>query len=104
VQGFIWDINSFDQWGVELGKKLALDVKEHLMEARNDELGNHEIVADNPATSRIMNYYVKNSRDDVSGVGGGITSATGTNLTRKTHIDHFPPQGNALGRHSGRLS
>jgi glucose-6-phosphate isomerase len=30
VQGFIWDINSFDQWGVELGKKLALDVKEHL--------------------------------------------------------------------------
>lgn len=101
VQGFIWDINSFDQWGVELGKKLALDVKEHLMEARNDELGNHEIVTDNPATSRIMNYYVKNSRD---GVGTGITSATGTNLTRNTHTDHFPPQGNALGRHSGRLS
>jgi glucose-6-phosphate isomerase len=24
VQGVIWDINSFDQWGVELGKKLAL--------------------------------------------------------------------------------
>jgi glucose-6-phosphate isomerase len=23
VQGTIWDINSFDQWGVELGKKLA---------------------------------------------------------------------------------
>ena len=23
VQGIIWDINSFDQWGVELGKKLA---------------------------------------------------------------------------------
>ena len=23
VQGVIWDINSFDQWGVELGKKLA---------------------------------------------------------------------------------
>jgi glucose-6-phosphate isomerase len=23
VQGAIWDINSFDQWGVELGKKLA---------------------------------------------------------------------------------
>jgi hypothetical protein len=20
VQGFVWDINSFDQWGVELGK------------------------------------------------------------------------------------
>jgi glucose-6-phosphate isomerase len=26
VQGAIWDINSFDQWGVELGKKLALGI------------------------------------------------------------------------------
>jgi len=23
VQGCVWDINSFDQWGVELGKALA---------------------------------------------------------------------------------
>jgi glucose-6-phosphate isomerase len=23
VQGAVWGINSFDQWGVELGKKLA---------------------------------------------------------------------------------
>ena len=23
VQGIVWDINSFDQWGVELGKELA---------------------------------------------------------------------------------
>jgi len=26
VQGVIWGINSFDQWGVELGKKLALGI------------------------------------------------------------------------------
>jgi len=26
VQGVIWNINSFDQWGVELGKKLASDI------------------------------------------------------------------------------
>jgi glucose-6-phosphate isomerase len=26
TQGAIWNINSFDQWGVELGKKLALDI------------------------------------------------------------------------------
>lgn len=25
VEGVVWDINSFDQWGVELGKALALD-------------------------------------------------------------------------------
>jgi glucose-6-phosphate isomerase len=23
VQGVVWNINSFDQWGVELGKQLA---------------------------------------------------------------------------------
>ncbi len=27
VQGFIWNINSFDQWGVELGKVLASKVR-----------------------------------------------------------------------------
>lgn len=26
VQGVIWDVNSFDQWGVELGKVLAKDI------------------------------------------------------------------------------
>jgi glucose-6-phosphate isomerase len=26
TQGSVWDINSFDQWGVELGKKLATDI------------------------------------------------------------------------------
>ena len=26
VQGVIWDINSFDQWGVELGKQLASEI------------------------------------------------------------------------------
>ena len=26
-QGFIWGINSFDQWGVELGKVLASKVR-----------------------------------------------------------------------------
>ncbi|MFL2538647.1 MAG: glucose-6-phosphate isomerase [Candidatus Rariloculaceae bacterium] len=30
VQGLIWDINSFDQWGVELGKRLTTGMKEIL--------------------------------------------------------------------------
>ncbi|WP_417760137.1 glucose-6-phosphate isomerase [Shewanella sp.] len=30
VQGTIWDINSFDQWGVELGKTLGNDVLDRL--------------------------------------------------------------------------
>ena len=23
ISGFLWDVNSFDQWGVELGKQMA---------------------------------------------------------------------------------
>ena len=30
TQGVIWDINSFDQWGVELGKKLATNIVSEL--------------------------------------------------------------------------
>jgi glucose-6-phosphate isomerase len=30
VQGAVWGINSFDQWGVELGKVLAKDIYAHL--------------------------------------------------------------------------
>jgi glucose-6-phosphate isomerase len=30
VQGIIWQINSFDQWGVELGKQLAKRIQAHL--------------------------------------------------------------------------
>lgn len=31
VEGVIWGINSFDQWGVELGKVLAKDIQEELI-------------------------------------------------------------------------
>lgn len=30
VAGFLWRINSFDQWGVELGKELAVDIESHM--------------------------------------------------------------------------
>jgi len=30
VQGVIWNINSFDQWGVELGKRLAADIEREI--------------------------------------------------------------------------
>ena len=26
VEGVVWGINSFDQWGVELGKQLAMEI------------------------------------------------------------------------------
>jgi glucose-6-phosphate isomerase len=34
--GAIWGINSFDQWGVELGKTLALDVEARLTNPKLD--------------------------------------------------------------------
>jgi len=38
TQGVVWGLNSFDQWGVELGKKLA----EQLIPAVNDPSGPHK--------------------------------------------------------------
>jgi len=37
TQGAVWNINSFDQWGVELGKKLATTIAAEL-EATDDAL------------------------------------------------------------------
>lgn len=34
VQGWIWGVNSFDQWGVELGKKLATGIHDDLQSDR----------------------------------------------------------------------
>ncbi|MGD1947157.1 MAG: glucose-6-phosphate isomerase [Croceivirga sp.] len=39
VQGVIWNIFSYDQWGVELGKQLAKNI---LSDLENPEIGNHD--------------------------------------------------------------
>jgi glucose-6-phosphate isomerase len=118
VQGFIWDINSFDQWGVELGKQLADDVKSKLIEARkNVDKGNHVIEASNPASSRILNYYVDNSSSNTCFTGDTMFNDANkldanpmTRITRKTHQDHSrafssvaPPTQHDLGGNKGRL-
>jgi len=50
VQGAIWNINSFDQWGVELGKQLAHVILAELMGA--GEVGGHDA-----STNGLINYY-----------------------------------------------
>jgi len=50
VQGAVWDINSFDQMGVELGKQLAKTVLKHL---DNDE----PVSAHDSSTNGLINYY-----------------------------------------------
>lgn len=54
VQGVIWNIYSFDQWGVELGKKLAGTIEKELL---GDEKNNHD-----GSTEMLINYY-KNNRN-----------------------------------------
>jgi glucose-6-phosphate isomerase len=39
VQGVIWNVNSFDQWGVQLGKVLATTIEN---EMKAGEAGNHD--------------------------------------------------------------
>ena len=46
VQGVIWNVNSFDQWGVELGKVLAKTI---LSEMKKGEAGTHD-----PSTAALM--------------------------------------------------
>ena len=99
VQGFIWDINSFDQWGVELGKKLATDVKNHILDARKD---GKEIDAGNPATNRLLNYYIQ-STSSQSPCEDLWDANPLTSVTRKTHREHFPPVGHDLKGHDGKL-
>ena len=50
VQGVIWDVNSFDQWGVELGKQLAKTVLEELED--DDEVESHD-----SSTNGLINTY-----------------------------------------------
>jgi glucose-6-phosphate isomerase len=38
TQGVIWDVNSFDQWGVELGKVLATRIAGELEPGAGDDL------------------------------------------------------------------
>jgi len=51
VQGIVWGIDSFDQWGVELGKKLALEVAPALA---GDAAA---LAAQDPSTRSLVAYY-----------------------------------------------
>jgi glucose-6-phosphate isomerase len=55
VQGFIWGVNSFDQWGVELGKVLAKAVRGQLQKSRS---ANAAVTGFNPATAYLLKSYL----------------------------------------------
>jgi glucose-6-phosphate isomerase len=61
VQGTLWGIDSFDQWGVELGKQLAADIIPEL------GLGAPEKLAHDSSTNALIKHYrslKKNGREN----------------------------------------
>ncbi len=50
VQGIVWDVFSFDQWGVELGKQLASRILPEL--AADQPVASHDA-----STNGLINYY-----------------------------------------------
>jgi glucose-6-phosphate isomerase len=50
TQGVIWNINSFDQWGVELGKQLAKAILPELA-------GKEKVTTHDASTNGLINYY-----------------------------------------------
>lgn len=55
VQGVIWNINSFDQWGVELGKQLAQKIQPELA-------GPAPVSSHDSSTNGLINYYKSRRR------------------------------------------
>jgi len=53
TQGIIWNINSFDQWGVELGKQLAKAILPELE-------GGMKVNTHDSSTSGLINHYKQN--------------------------------------------
>jgi glucose-6-phosphate isomerase len=49
VQGLVWNIFSFDQWGVELGKQLASAV---LRDIQTEKIGDHDA-----STTRLIQHF-----------------------------------------------
>ncbi len=54
TEGAVWNINSFDQWGVELGKSLAKKIQAELDESGASK--NHDA-----STSGLINAFKKKS-------------------------------------------
>ncbi|TLS65990.1 glucose-6-phosphate isomerase [Mariprofundus erugo] len=56
VQSVIWDVNAYDQWGVELGKQLARKIL--------PELDDHEkVTSHDSSTNGLINYYKEHKKE-----------------------------------------
>ena len=56
VQSVIWDVNAYDQWGVELGKQLARKILPEL-----DDF--EDTTSHDPSTNGLINYYKEHRKE-----------------------------------------
>jgi glucose-6-phosphate isomerase len=56
VQSIIWDVNAYDQWGVELGKQLARKI---LPELDDDQ----DVSSHDASTNGLINYYKEHRKE-----------------------------------------
>jgi glucose-6-phosphate isomerase len=58
TQGVVWGVNSFDQWGVELGKQLALQIAPAVA-------GDADALArQDPSTQSLVSFYLRNRKQN----------------------------------------
>ncbi|WP_148861552.1 glucose-6-phosphate isomerase [Marinobacter fonticola] len=57
VQGAIWDVDSFDQWGVELGKQLGQNILDRLIKTGNGS-------KTDSSTDGLIDLFRRKHRDD----------------------------------------
>ena len=62
-QGVIWDINSYDQWGVELGKQLAKVIQKDLAAPPEVEIASHD------ASTNGLANFIRRQRNQAAGNG-----------------------------------
>ena len=55
TQAAVWDINAFDQWGVQLGKELAKKIYPELS-------GTEKVSSHDSSTNGLINYYKANKK------------------------------------------
>jgi glucose-6-phosphate isomerase len=59
VEGFLWKVNSYDQWGVELGKALAKNVRKLFEEVKDNKETDFAGCSFNSATKSLLEKYIK---------------------------------------------
>jgi glucose-6-phosphate isomerase len=57
VQGSLWGVNSYDQWGVELGKQLS----EQVLALMNDSTASHQM---SPSSVKLIEAFLQKQTTD----------------------------------------